>query len=113
MLRKAFTNGGRFAPSFYASAKPHKVPITRYSSTQTSNSDKSTPETKNENKDRLKSGADEASKKKRKTQAELDEELRQKLEGIAGDGGEAGMELENGQPVSMKRGVKENMFRYI
>lgn len=52
-------------------------------------------------------------KKKRKTQAELDEELRQKLEGIAGDGGEAGMELENGQPVSMKRGVKNNMFRYI
>ena len=48
-----------------------------------------------------------------KTQAELDEELRQKLEGIAGDGGEAGMELENGQPVSMKRGVKNNMFRYI
>ena len=51
--------------------------------------------------------------KKKKTQAELDEELRQKLEGIAGDGGEAGMELENGQPVSMKRGVKNNMFRYI
>lgn len=50
---------------------------------------------------------------KRKTQAELDEELRQKLEGIAGDGGEAGLELENGQPVSMKRGVKNNMFRYI
>lgn len=52
-------------------------------------------------------------KKQKKTQAELDEELRQKLEGIAGDGGEAGMELENGQPVSMKRGVKNNMFRYI
>ncbi len=52
-------------------------------------------------------------KKKRKTQAELDEELRQKLDGIAGDGGEAGLELEDGQPVSMKRGVKNNMFRYI
>lgn len=55
----------------------------------------------------------EIPKGKRKTQAELDEELRQKLEGIAGDGGEAGMELENGVPVSMKRGVKSNMFRYI
>lgn len=60
----------------------------------------------------LKEGT-EAGSKKKKTQAELDEELRQKLEGIAGDGGEAGMELENGQPVSMKRGVKNNMFRYI
>ncbi|KAL2056177.1 hypothetical protein ABVK25_003820 [Lepraria finkii] len=96
MLHKAFTNSSSFAPSFYASAKPHKVPITRYSSTQTSNSDKPKPETKNENKDRLNSGADEASKKKRKTQAELDEELRQKLGGIAGDGGEAGVEFENG-----------------
>lgn len=55
----------------------------------------------------------EAGLKKKKTQAELDEELRQKLEGIAGDGGEAGMELEDGRPVSMKRGVKNNMFRYI
>lgn len=45
--------------------------------------------------------------------AELDEELRQKMSGLAGDGGEAGVELENGQPVSMKRGVRENMFRYI
>ena len=60
----------------------------------------------------LKEGT-EAGSKKKKTQVELDEELRQKLEGIAGDGGEAGMELENGQPVSMKRGVKNNMFRYI
>ena len=61
----------------------------------------------------MKAEAEQTLKKKKKTQAELDEELRQKLEGIAGDGGEAGMELENGQPVSMKRGVKNNMFRYI
>ena len=45
--------------------------------------------------------------------AELDEELRLKLEGISGGGGEAGLELENGRPVAMKRGVKENMFRLI
>ena len=45
--------------------------------------------------------------------AELDEELRLKLEGISGDGGEAGLELENGRPVTMKRGVKDNMFRLI
>lgn len=49
----------------------------------------------------------------KKTVAEQDEELRRKLEGISGDGGEAGLELENGQPVAMKRSVKENMFRLI
>ncbi|KAL9631854.1 MAG: hypothetical protein Q9164_005666 [Protoblastenia rupestris] len=48
-----------------------------------------------------------------KTQAEADAELRQKLEAISGGGGEAGLELENGQPVAMKRGVKDNMFRLI
>jgi hypothetical protein len=45
--------------------------------------------------------------------AQLDEELRLKMAGLAGDGGEAGVELEDGQPVSMKRSVKNNMFRYI
>ena len=50
---------------------------------------------------------------KRKTIAELDAELRQKLEARSGDGGEAGLEFEDGKPVAMKRGVKENMFRVI
>lgn len=54
---------------------------------------------------------DEASRKK--TVAELDEEVRKKLAGIAGDGGEAGVEYEDGRPVAMKRSVRENMFRYI
>lgn len=52
-------------------------------------------------------------KKPRKTQAQLDEELRLKMAGLAGDGGESGIEYEDGQPVAMKRGVKNNMFRYI
>ena len=52
-------------------------------------------------------------KQKKKTVAEVDEELRLKLEGISGGGGEAGLELENGQPVAMKRSVRENMFRVI
>ncbi|GAB7352494.1 hypothetical protein MBLNU459_g2897t2 [Dothideomycetes sp. NU459] len=51
--------------------------------------------------------------KEKKTVAELDEELRQKMAGMSGDGGESGVEYEDGQPVSMKRGVKNNMFRYI
>ncbi|KAI1159947.1 hypothetical protein F5B18DRAFT_655156 [Nemania serpens] len=48
-----------------------------------------------------------------KTTAQRDEELRQKMSGIAGDGGEAGVEYEDGQPVAMRRSVKNNMFRYI
>jgi len=51
--------------------------------------------------------------KRKKTVAELDEELRLKLEGISGDGGVSGLELENGKAVAMKRGVKENVFRLI
>lgn len=54
-----------------------------------------------------------AKKPKKKTMAELDEELRQKMSGIAGDGGTAGVEYEDGKPVAMKRSVKNNMFRYI
>lgn len=69
---------------------------------------------------RLTGGKAEASKeaelsiaKRKKTVAELDEELRLKLEGISGDGGVSGLELENGKAVAMKRGVRENMFRLI
>ncbi|KAI1456082.1 hypothetical protein F4805DRAFT_250409 [Annulohypoxylon moriforme] len=50
---------------------------------------------------------------KKKTMAELDTELQRKMSGLSGDGGEAGVEYENGQPVAMKRSVRENMFRYI
>jgi hypothetical protein len=52
-------------------------------------------------------------KKPRKAIAELDEEMRLAMEGMAGDGGEAGLELEDGKATSMKRSVRENMFRYI
>ncbi len=45
--------------------------------------------------------------------AELDEEMRLKLEAISGEGGGAGVEYEGGKAVGLKRGVKENMFRVI
>lgn len=51
--------------------------------------------------------------KRKKTLAELDEEMRSAMDGLAGDGGLAGAELEGGKAVSMKRGVRDNMFRYI
>lgn len=47
------------------------------------------------------------------TQAQKDQELMRKLAGISGEGGEAGIEYEDGKPVAMKRGVKNNMFRLI
>lgn len=56
---------------------------------------------------------DDKETKPRKTMAELDEELRLKMSGLSGDGGASGVEYEDGQPVSMKRSVKNNMFRYI
>lgn len=52
-------------------------------------------------------------KSTKKSLSQMDEEMRRAMEGLAGDGGEAGLELEEGKPVSMKRGVRENMFRYI
>jgi len=56
---------------------------------------------------------EKADRPRKKTVKEMDEELMAKLEGRSGDGGAAGLELENGKPVAMKRGVKNNMFRLI
>lgn len=50
---------------------------------------------------------------KKKSILQQDEELRAKMSGLSGDGGESGIEYEDGQPVSMKRSVRNNMFRYI
>lgn len=65
--------------------------------------------------DSQKSGAkpSEEVKPKRKTQAELDAELMEKLQGLDSEGGAAGVEYEDGKPASMKRSVRNNMFRYI
>lgn len=49
----------------------------------------------------------------KKTTVELDEELKKKMSGLSGDGGEAGIEYEDGKPVAMKRAVRNNIFRYI
>lgn len=50
---------------------------------------------------------------KSKTMAQKDAELMQKLAGISGDGGESGVEYEDGKASAMKRSVKNNMFRLI
>ncbi|KAK2731976.1 hypothetical protein FQN55_004304, partial [Onygenales sp. PD_40] len=48
-----------------------------------------------------------------KSVAQADEELRQKLDEMSSDGGVSALELEDGKPVTMKRSVRNNMFRYI
>lgn len=50
---------------------------------------------------------------RKKTVADLDEELRLKMEALAGEGGSAGVEYEDGKAEGLKRGVKANMFRVI
>jgi hypothetical protein len=47
---------------------------------------------------------------KKKTMAELDEELRLKMSGLAGDGGEAGVELEGGQVRSLSASMAPDSF---
>lgn len=42
-----------------------------------------------------------------------DAQLREKLEQMSGGGGVAGLELEDGKANTMKRSVRNNMFRYI
>jgi hypothetical protein len=83
------------------------------SSTSTSASQPTNTTAKAETSEHKKVEEQDKPAKAKKTMAEMDEELRQKMSGLAGDGGEAGIELEGGQPVSMKRSVRENMFRYL
>lgn len=50
------------------------------------------------------SASDPASARRKRTMAELDAEMMARMEERSGEGGAAGLELENGEPVSMKRG---------
>ncbi|EXJ94147.1 hypothetical protein A1O1_02540 [Capronia coronata CBS 617.96] len=84
----------------------------RWASTSTS---QTTSSTKSDNASESAARQDKMEKLKKvhKSMAEADDEMRKAMENLAGDGGEAGLELEDGKAVSMKRGVRENMFRYI
>ncbi|KFH44215.1 hypothetical protein ACRE_050120 [Hapsidospora chrysogenum ATCC 11550] len=54
-----------------------------------------------------------ATAKSSKTMAQLDEEMRAKMEDMSGEGGAAGVEYENGVAQGLKKEVKRNMFRVI
>ncbi|KAF7676949.1 hypothetical protein GT037_005161 [Alternaria burnsii] len=82
----------------------------------TRNYSRAKPQTQNPVKDSAQKAdakSTEEIKPKKKTQAELDAEVMAKLAGHDSEGGEAGIEYEDGKPASMKRSVKNNMFRYI
>jgi hypothetical protein len=95
--------------------RAHTVRLMRSSSTSTSGKNDSSAQSPSLDAKPTSDDSDSKSSTTtgKKTMAQLDEELRLKMAGLAGDGGEAGVELEDGQPVSMKRSVKNNMFRYI
>ena len=93
-----------------ATARPvGLVPSRQYTTPKDSSASKSSP------KDDKAQGSQTAKAKDevKMTQAQKDQELMRKLAGISGEGGEAGIEYEDGKPVAMKRGVKNNMFRLI
>lgn len=78
--------------------------------------ERSTPSNSNKDEKQSQSEKTQASKSspgESKTVAQTDQELAEKLESMCGGGGAAALELENGKPVTMKRGVRENMFRLI
>ncbi|CAG8903735.1 unnamed protein product [Penicillium egyptiacum] len=50
---------------------------------------------------------------KAKTVSQADDDLRERLEQMSGEGGAFGIEYEDGRPNAMKRGVRNNMFRLI
>ncbi|KAF2460998.1 hypothetical protein BDY21DRAFT_361015 [Lineolata rhizophorae] len=116
-LPRSYFKVESFTPKFPSRPLPQCVhnasPKHRLLSTSTSRAkDKAENEGEKSQQD-ASSSPEKPGRNKTKTMAEMDEEVRMKMEGRAGDGGEAGRELEGGKAVSMKRGVRDNMFRYI
>ncbi|KAK1593810.1 uncharacterized protein LY79DRAFT_550982 [Colletotrichum navitas] len=115
MLRPA--NQLRLATKFPApAAKTSAVAAhltTQSSSSKTGNTQKATRDQTQATSAEDSAETVQMEKREKKTIAELDEELRLKLEGMSGEGGAAGVEYENGRAEGLKRGVKSNMFRVI
>lgn len=89
-----------------ATLRPLQQTIRLSSTTSTSEPS----QTKTEASEQKKPQDEDIPAPKKKTMAELDEELRQKMSGLAGDGGEAGVELEGGKVRLINRGIVSNGF---
>jgi len=106
-------NGLRF-PTKYGVRLPQRTTVKTFHASASQSSQNKSPDAEHDQKSSKQTSAEEAKiAKKKKTLAEMDEEIRMAMEGHAGDGGISGAELEGGKAVAMKRGVKSNMFRYI
>lgn len=80
-----------------------------------SQKDSNNPESNNKADAANKPGEPSSSQEQGQTKstAQADKEVHERMEQMSGGGGEAGLELEDGKPVTMKRSVRNNMFRYI
>ncbi|KAL2011153.1 hypothetical protein VTN00DRAFT_3871 [Thermoascus crustaceus] len=113
MLSSSLKRASPVATSFSKNrASPFAVLRQQSNTTRDEISGKSESE-KGDSQSSTKNQDKEQGPKKVKTSAQLDEELREKLEAMSGEGGAAGLEYENGKPVAMKRSVRNNMFRLI
>ncbi|KAJ5558880.1 hypothetical protein N7535_009247 [Penicillium sp. DV-2018c] len=101
-----------------------RVPCTRYLSTSSprrskaEDLEKAKPKHEQSNQESEDTAPTEGNKRhtsptKPQTQAQADAELRERLEQMSGEGGASGIEYEDGKANTMKRGVRNNMFRYI
>ncbi|KAK4159305.1 hypothetical protein QBC43DRAFT_327417 [Cladorrhinum sp. PSN259] len=120
MLRQALHKGNQRAPAAVLSAAQLASSTQQRSHFHTSRvlASLATDENKPHKTSSSASGSSTATntnlkRQQKKTLKEMDEELRQKMEGISGDGGASGVEYEDGKPADMKRSVRDNMFRYI
>jgi hypothetical protein len=106
-------NPSRYAPPFqFPTCKAHNHQSSPASSKAAPKEDKTAGDAMSKSSSQARDSKEQEARRK-KTAAELDEELRLKLEGISGEGGTAGVEYEGGKAVGLKRGVKDNMFRVI
>lgn len=83
--------------------KPSQLPQQTSASTVTTNQTQQHQPLKQEEPHKDLSTAEDKMKAHQKTWQERDEELKAKMAGLSGDGGDAGVEYEDGQPVAMKR----------
>lgn len=95
---------------YTSTASPSPPPTKDQSANQAKQTPQATSQSESTQSNQAKTGL---SQHRKKTMAELDEELKLKMEGMSGGGGSAGVEYENGKAQGLKRGVKDNMFRVI
>ena len=108
MSRSRVLLAGRHLHACHVSFRPLNLRLA-----STLSQEKGVTQQPHDSKPTSKQDSPEKLSKATKSWSDTDEQVRRAMEGLAGDGGEAGVELEDGKPVSMKRGVRENMFRYI